>query len=100
MSSFILGRTAPASRGYGFAERSCTAAGELITYSGDAHLMTFAPTAYGQDIRPGDLQRSDASAAPVKCLRIRLAVSWVPERQSHFIRGPCGRPMRLNVGSC
>jgi hypothetical protein len=29
----------------------------------------------------------------VKCGRIRLAVSWSPQTQPHFIRGPAGRPL-------
>jgi hypothetical protein len=36
----------------------------------------------------------------VKCPRILRPVSWAPQPQPHFIRGPRGRPMRLNVGSC
>jgi type IV secretion system protein VirD4 len=52
MSGLILGRTAAVSRGYGFAERVCLPTGELIRYSGEGHLITFAPTGTGKTSGP------------------------------------------------
>jgi type IV secretion system protein VirD4 len=52
MSGFILGRTSSTQRTYGFAERECSQSGELIIYSGDGHLITFAPTGTGKTSGP------------------------------------------------
>ena len=52
MSKLILGRSIAASRGMGFAAQAHAAAGELVTYSGDRHLITFAPTRTGKTAGP------------------------------------------------
>jgi type IV secretion system protein VirD4 len=52
MSKLILGRSVAASRGMGFAARAEVEAGELVTYSGDGHLITFAPTRTGKTAGP------------------------------------------------
>src|ERR1700683_5090077 len=52
MSGFILGRTSSTQRTYGFAERSRCQTGNLITYSGDGHLITCAPTGTGKTSGP------------------------------------------------
>src|ERR1039458_5045371 len=52
MSGLILGRTSSAQRTFGFAERARPENGELITYSGDGHLITFAPTGTGKTSGP------------------------------------------------
>jgi type IV secretion system protein VirD4 len=52
MSGYILGRRTSASRDFGFAARACSDSGELITYSGDGHLITFAPTGTGKTSGP------------------------------------------------
>jgi type IV secretion system protein VirD4 len=41
-----------ASRTFGFAERTRPETGQLITYSGDGHLITFAPTGTGKTSGP------------------------------------------------
>src|ERR1700758_28783 len=51
-SPLILGRTSSAHRAYGFAERARPQSGELITYAGDGHLITFAPTGTGKTSGP------------------------------------------------
>ncbi len=51
-SEFILGRTLSASRNFGFAARERAGAGELVTYSGDGHAITFAPTGTGKTSGP------------------------------------------------
>jgi type IV secretion system protein VirD4 len=51
-SPLILGRTASQSRAFGFAERARSEPGQLITYSGDGHLITFAPTGTGKTSGP------------------------------------------------
>jgi len=48
----ILGRRAAQSRGVGFASRAASESGDLITYSGEGHLMTFAPTGTGKTSGP------------------------------------------------
>lgn len=48
----ILGRRGFHSRAFGFAERARPEPGELITYSGDGHLITFAPTGTGKTSGP------------------------------------------------
>ncbi len=48
----ILGRTTAAARDFGFARRVSHSAGELITYSGDGHLITLAPTGTGKTSGP------------------------------------------------
>jgi type IV secretion system protein VirD4 len=49
----ILGRSGKADGGIGFAARTTPhQAGKLITYSGDGHLMTFAPTGAGKSSGP------------------------------------------------
>src|SRR5579872_1072667 len=52
MPGYILGRTSSPRHSYGFAERARPQAGELITYSGDGHLITFAPTGTGKTSGP------------------------------------------------
>jgi type IV secretion system protein VirD4 len=52
MSKLILGRSIAASRGMGFAAQAHVEAGELVTYSGDGHLVTFAPTGTGKTSGP------------------------------------------------
>jgi type IV secretion system protein VirD4 len=52
MSKLILGRSIAQSRGMGFAARGSGEAGELVTYSGDGHLITFAPTGTGKTAGP------------------------------------------------
>jgi type IV secretion system protein VirD4 len=48
----ILGRTAAQAQGLGFISRSPSVQGDLITYSGDSHLMTLAPTGTGKTSGP------------------------------------------------
>jgi len=48
----ILGRSGNTNSAIGFAAKAAPTAGELITYSGDGHLMTFAPTGAGKTSGP------------------------------------------------
>ncbi|HTV56939.1 MAG TPA: type IV secretory system conjugative DNA transfer family protein [Terriglobia bacterium] len=48
----ILGRRGSEPRSIGFARRANLQAGALITYSGDGHLITFAPTGTGKSSGP------------------------------------------------
>jgi type IV secretion system protein VirD4 len=50
--SYILGRRGSSSRDFGYVSRVQHGAGELITYSGDGHLITFAPTGTGKTSGP------------------------------------------------
>jgi type IV secretion system protein VirD4 len=50
--ALILGRTSTAARDFGFAGRARGQAGELIIYSGDGHVATFAPTGTGKTVGP------------------------------------------------
>src|SRR5580692_4941690 len=57
MPGYILGRTSSARRDFGFtasgfAERARPEHSELITYAGDGHLITFAPTGTGKTSGP------------------------------------------------
>lgn len=52
MSPLILGRSVAASRGMGFHKRPHQPGGELVTYGGDGHLITFAPTGTGKTSGP------------------------------------------------
>jgi type IV secretion system protein VirD4 len=53
LSHYILGRGAAASRSFGFAARARpTEPSNLITYCGDGHLITFAPTGTGKTSGP------------------------------------------------
>src|SRR5579863_9032612 len=52
MSELILGRNAPSARGMGFAAHQPAKSKKLITYSGDGHLITFAPTDTGKTSGP------------------------------------------------
>jgi type IV secretion system protein VirD4 len=52
LSEYILGRCAAPARTIGFAARSNSRTGDLITYSGDGHLITFAPTGAGKTSGP------------------------------------------------
>src|ERR1700722_20520633 len=52
MSKLILGRSVASRRGIGFAMRGHQPAGELVTYSGDGHLISFAPTGTGKTSGP------------------------------------------------
>lgn len=51
-SEYILGRSRETVRSFGFAERCRPHAGDLITYGGDGHLITFAPTGTGKTSGP------------------------------------------------
>lgn len=52
MSKYILGRRSAPARTIGFAARAHSRTGDLITYSGDGHLITFAPTGTGKTSGP------------------------------------------------
>lgn len=52
MSKYILGRRSAPTRTIGFAARAHSRTGDLITYSGDGHLITFAPTGTGKTSGP------------------------------------------------
>jgi type IV secretion system protein VirD4 len=52
MSRLILGRSVTAPRTIGFTRQAKVDAGELVTYSGDGHLVTFAPTGTGKTSGP------------------------------------------------
>jgi type IV secretion system protein VirD4 len=52
MSKLILGRSIAARRGMGFAAGDSRKAGELVTYSGEGHIITFAPTGTGKTSGP------------------------------------------------
>jgi type IV secretion system protein VirD4 len=52
MLELILGRSIASSRGMGFTMRAHSDAGRLVTYSGDGHLITFAPTRTGKTSGP------------------------------------------------
>jgi type IV secretion system protein VirD4 len=53
MSTLILGRRGgPKSRSIGFVARQQRESTELVTYSGDGHLITFAPTGTGKTSGP------------------------------------------------
>jgi type IV secretion system protein VirD4 len=52
LSEYILGRRAAPARTIGFAARAHSRTGDLITYSGDGHLITFAPTGTGKTSGP------------------------------------------------
>src|SRR5579863_3954558 len=52
MSELILGRNAPSARGMGFAAHQPAKSKKLITYSGEGHLITFAPTGTGKTSGP------------------------------------------------
>ena len=49
---YILGRRASSGRSFGFAGRAPAPSGDLINYSGDGHLITFAPTGTGKTSGP------------------------------------------------
>lgn len=49
---YILGRGAAPRRTIGFCDRARPSEGDLITYSGDGHLITFAPTGTGKTSGP------------------------------------------------
>ena len=51
-SPLILGRRGAEPRSFGFAQRARSEAGQLITYAGDGHLITFAPTGTGKTSGP------------------------------------------------
>jgi type IV secretion system protein VirD4 len=52
MPGLIMGRSVSASRTMGFTARAQGVAGELVTYAGDGHLVTFAPTGAGKTAGP------------------------------------------------
>jgi len=52
LSKYILGRHAAPARTIGFVARAHSQTGDLITYSGDGHLITFAPTGTGKTAGP------------------------------------------------
>jgi type IV secretion system protein VirD4 len=49
---YILGRGSLQSRAFGFTERVRPEPAELVTYSGEGHLITFAPTGTGKTSGP------------------------------------------------
>jgi type IV secretion system protein VirD4 len=51
-TGLILGRRTAVSRPMGFIDRVQSDAGDLITYGGDGHLITFAPTGTGKTSGP------------------------------------------------
>jgi type IV secretion system protein VirD4 len=52
LSDYILGRSIAPARAIGFAARASVKAGSLITYAGDGHLITLAPTGAGKSVGP------------------------------------------------
>lgn len=52
MSELILGRRVSTPRSIGFAARARPVSDDLITYGGDGHLITFAPTGTGKTSGP------------------------------------------------
>jgi len=52
LSAYILGRRAAPARTIGFSQHVHGKTGDLITYSGDAHLLTLAPTGAGKTAGP------------------------------------------------
>ncbi len=52
MSALILGRSTASSRTMGFSSRVEKKAGELVTYAGDSHLISFAITGKGKTSGP------------------------------------------------
>jgi type IV secretion system protein VirD4 len=52
MPGLILGRGSSYSKSFGFAARARPETGQLITYGGDGHLITFAPTGTGKTSGP------------------------------------------------
>lgn len=52
VSSYILGRTIHSRSRIGFMSQETPRSGKLITYSGDGHLMTLAPTGAGKTAGP------------------------------------------------
>jgi type IV secretion system protein VirD4 len=52
MPGLILGRSSRNCKSFGFASRARPETGDLITYSGDGHLITFAPTGTGKTSGP------------------------------------------------
>src|SRR5579872_796401 len=52
MPGLILGRSSRNCKSFGFAGRERPETGDLITYSGDGHLITFAPTGTGKTSGP------------------------------------------------
>ena len=53
MSTLILGRRGgPRSRSIGFVQKQRRESPELVTYSGEGHLITFAPTGTGKTSGP------------------------------------------------
>jgi type IV secretion system protein VirD4 len=52
LMELILGRRSTSGRSIGFGQQNGSEAGELVTYSKDAHLVTFAPTGGGKTSGP------------------------------------------------
>jgi type IV secretion system protein VirD4 len=52
MSGYILGRRGRTSRAFGFTDAVRPASQDLITYSGEGHIITFAPTGTGKTSGP------------------------------------------------
>jgi len=52
MPGLILGRGSQNTKAFGFAASMRPESGDLITYSGDGHLVTFAPTGTGKTSGP------------------------------------------------
>lgn len=50
--SIILGRTKSVARSFGFAASEPSKSSDVITYGGDGHLVTFAPTGTGKTAGP------------------------------------------------
>ncbi|HLV88422.1 MAG TPA: type IV secretory system conjugative DNA transfer family protein [Candidatus Sulfotelmatobacter sp.] len=52
MPGYILGRRTAPPRSMGFARSTQDASSDLVTYSGDGHVITFAPTGAGKTVGP------------------------------------------------
>src|ERR1019366_1935044 len=92
MSGLILGRQAAPPRSLGFVARERPADASLITYAGDGHLITFAPTGTGKTsgpvicnslIHPGQLVVIDIKG------EVHAATA---QARSHGTGSSCARP--------
>jgi type IV secretion system protein VirD4 len=100
MSELILGRSIAASRGMGFSSRAEKKSGELVTYSGDGHLISFAPTGTGKTsgpvitnalTHPGQLivldMKGEVFAATAKARRVMGQDVYVVDLRDHGEEG-------------
>jgi len=89
MSRLILGRSVTAPRTMGFTRQTSAEAGELITYSGDGHLVTLAPSETGKTsgpvitnalTHPGQLivldMKGEVFAATAEATRFGSGCTW------------------------